>query len=42
VDVISKVPIPIDVSRLKAFLGLVAKYYRQFGKRFNQIAKPVI
>ncbi len=41
-DAISKVPIPINVSQLRAFFGLV-NYHKWFGKRLiNQIAKPLV
>ncbi len=39
---ISKVLIPINVSKLRAFLGLV-NYQKWFGKRLiSQIAKPLV
>ena len=40
VDVLQKIPAPVDVPRLRAFLGL-ANYYRQFVKNFSLIAKPL-
>jgi len=40
VDAISKVPRPINVSRLKA-LSELANYYKRFVKGFHQIAKPL-
>ena len=38
VDVLQKIPAPIDVPKLHTFLGL-AKYYYQFIKNINLIAK---
>ena len=40
VDALHKIPIPSDVPRLRAFLGL-ANYYRRFVKNFSLIAKPL-
>lgn len=40
VDALQRIPAPIDVSRLRAFLGL-ANYYRRFVKNFSLIAKPL-
>jgi hypothetical protein len=40
VDVVMSIPRPIDVSRLRAFLGL-CNYYRKFVKTFSAIAKPL-
>ena len=39
VDALQKIPTPVDVPRLCAFLGLV-NYYRRFVKIFSLIAKP--
>jgi len=41
VDAISKVPRPIDVSRLRTFFEL-ANYYKRFVKSFSWIPKPLI
>jgi hypothetical protein len=38
VEAISQVPQPIDVNRLRAFLGL-CNYYQRFVKGFSSIAK---
>ena len=40
VDALQKIPAPVDVPRLRAFLGL-ANYYRRFVKNFSLIAKPL-
>jgi hypothetical protein len=40
VDALQKIPAPVDVPRLRAFLGL-ANYYRQFVKNFSLIDKPL-
>ena len=40
VDVLQKIPAPIDVPRLRAFLG-VANYYCRFVKNFSLIAKSL-
>jgi hypothetical protein len=40
VDALQRIPAPIDVSRLRAFLGL-ANYYRRFVKNFSLIVKPL-
>ena len=40
VDGLQKISAPVDVPRLRAFLGL-ANYYRRFVKNFNLIAKPL-
>jgi hypothetical protein len=40
VDVLQKIPAPVDVPRLCALLGL-ANYYRRFVKNFSLIAKPL-
>ena len=39
VDALQKIPTPVNVQRLRTFLGL-AKNYRQFVKNFSLIAKP--
>ena len=39
VDVLQKIPAPVDVPRLHASLGL-ANYHRRFIKNFSLIAKP--
>ena len=41
VEALNKIPIPRDVPRLRAFLGL-ANYYRRFVRNFSVIAKPLI
>ena len=40
VEALNKIPIPRDVPRLRAFLGL-ANYYRRFVRNFSVIAKPL-
>jgi hypothetical protein len=40
VDALQKIPTPVDVPRLRAFLGL-ANYYHRFVKNFSLIAKPL-
>ncbi len=40
VDVLQKISTPVNVPRLRVFLGL-ANYYRQFVKNFSLIAKPL-
>ena len=40
VDALQKIPTPVDVPRLCAFLGL-ANYYFRFIKNFSLIAKPL-
>jgi hypothetical protein len=40
VEVVTSIPRPRDVSRLRAFLGL-CNYYRKFVKTFSAIAKPL-
>ena len=40
VDVLQKILTPVDVPRVRAFLGL-ANYYRRFIKNFTLIAKPL-
>ena len=40
VDALQKIPAPVDVPRLRAFLGS-ANYYRRFVKNFSLIAKPL-
>ena len=40
VEAFNKIPIPKDVPRLRAFLGL-ANYYRRFVHNFSVIAKPL-
>ena len=40
VEALDKIPIPRDVPRLRAFLGL-ANYYRRFVRNFSIIAKPL-
>ena len=40
VEALNKIPIPRDVPRLRAFLGL-ANYYRRFMCNFSVIAKPL-
>ena len=39
-DALQKIPAPVDVPRLRAFLGLT-NYYRRFIKNFSLIAKPL-
>ena len=40
VEAFNKIPIPRDVPRLRAFLGL-ANYYRRFMRNFSVISKPL-
>ena len=40
VDTLQKIPAPVDVPRIRVFLGL-ANYYCQFVKNFSLIAKPL-
>ena len=40
VDTLQKIPAPVDVPKLRVFLGLVI-YYRRFVKNFSLIAKPL-
>ena len=40
VEALKRIPIPKDVSRLRAFMGL-ANYYRQFVRGFSLLAKPL-
>jgi hypothetical protein len=40
VDALQKIPAPVDLPRLRAFLGLV-NYYRRFVKNFSLIAKAL-
>ena len=40
VDALQKIPAPVDVPRLRVFLGL-ANYYRRFVKNISLIAKPL-
>jgi hypothetical protein len=39
-DALQKISTPVDVLKLRAFLGF-ANYYHPFVKRFNLIAKPL-
>jgi len=41
VEALKRIPIPKDVSRLRAFVEL-ANHYRQFVHRFSLLAKPLI
>ncbi len=40
VEALNRIPIPRDVSRLRAFIGL-ANYYRRFVRGFSHMAKPL-
>jgi hypothetical protein len=40
VEAIAHIPRPMDVSRVRAFMGL-AKYYRRYVKGFSAMAKPL-
>lgn len=40
IDALQKIPVPIDVPCLRAFLEL-ANYYCRFVKNFSLIAKPL-
>ena len=40
VDTLQKILAPVDVPRLRTFLGLI-NYYRRFVKNFSWIAKPL-
>ena len=40
VEAIARIPRPIDVSRVRAFMGL-ANFYRRYVKGFSAIAKPL-
>ncbi len=39
-EAIARIPCPIDVSRVRTFMGL-ANYYRMYVKGFSAMAKPV-
>jgi len=40
VEVIAHIPRPMDVNRVRAFMGL-ANYYRKYVKGFSAMAKPL-
>ncbi len=40
VEAITRISHPIDVSRVRAFMGL-ANYYRRYVKGFSAMAKPL-
>ena len=40
VEALNRIPIPRDVSKLRAFIGL-ANYYRRFFRGFSILAKPL-
>lgn len=40
VDALNQIPVPTDISRLRAFLGL-ASYYRKFVRNFSTLASPL-
>jgi hypothetical protein len=40
VEALKRIPVPKDVSRLRAFMGL-ANYYRRFVRGFSVLAKPL-
>lgn len=40
VDALNQIPVPTDVSRLRAFLGL-ASYYRKFVRNFSAVARDL-
>jgi hypothetical protein len=40
VEAIACIPCPMDVSRVRTFMGLV-NYYRRYVKGFNAMAKPL-
>jgi len=40
VEALKRIPVPKDVSRLRAFMGL-ANYYRRFVRGFSLLAKPL-
>ncbi len=40
VEAMARIPRPMDVSRVRAFMGL-ANYYRRYVKGFSAMAKPL-
>jgi hypothetical protein len=40
VEAMARIPHPMDVSRVRAFMGL-ANYYRRYVKGFSAMAKPL-
>ena len=40
VEALNRIPVPKEVSRLRAFMGL-ANYYRKFVRGFSLLAKPL-